>query len=195
MNAQSTCWKGGEICLTSSKDVAPDLTAAHEAWKTSNIPIDEASALKMVAALWMVTSHKNVTGEDFDLMASMYAKKVAQFPRGVVQDVFTAWTDTDDGEWFPALKKLVDLLKAQKAKHDKMGKALGAWGTPEDIERRIKIIAFDISRADMGHPPKGCDVPDYMEGLQGKALAAAMPKYKADMEKRVKALKQKHKGE
>lgn len=172
-----------------SANIAPDLSDALTAWQRSNIPMNEEEAFGMIANLWLVTKHKNVSDADYELMISTYAAKISKFPRQVVMDVFADWTDCDDGEWFPALKGLTDLLKAKKVHHDNLGKALGEWGSKEHIQKRINSLKIQLERVvNRREPPVGADVPEKYKVLRGRDLQSATPYFERFVAKRVARL-------
>ena len=169
-------------------DICPDAAPALVVWQRSMSTCDHPTALKAFSTLCAITTRRQVSAEELTIQNRIYVSKFMQYPETLVREVVHAWPDRKGGEWFPSLKELTDALKSKLKFRNALGGALKAWGTPSDIERRIKLIRFDVSRADMGHTPKGGDVPDYMRGLQGSELADAMPRYKADMDARIKQL-------
>ena len=171
-----------------ASEPVPNADHALATWQMSMRLCSPEEAKLWFTALWMETRHETLGDSDLAGKRSLYVRRLKDYPADLVKFVLEDWPTRKGGEWFPSVKELLDALKAETGRRENIGKALKEWGKPAQIAKRIRMIRFDLARADIGHTPKGGDVPDYMRGLQGKALADAMPRYRADMEDRIRKL-------
>ncbi len=180
-------FKGGALQVTGS-DPLPNVDGVLALWQRSMGAACPEIAQKAFMGLWVTTSHERLSDDALTLKNRIYTSRFREYPSDIVREIARTWCDRKGGEWFPSLKDVTDALKAKLKGRQALGDALKAWGSKEDIERRVKMIRFDLSRADMGHSVAGCDVPDFITGLQGKKLSDAMPRYREWAEARIQAL-------
>lgn len=180
-------FKGGALLVTGS-DPLPNVDGVLALWQRSMGAASPETAQKAFMGLWVTTSHERASDEELTLKNRIYTAKFREFPDDIVREVARTWSERPDGRWFPSLKDITDVLRAKLKRRHALGDALKAWGSRDDIQQRIKMIRFDLTRADLGHQVAGTDVPEFVAGLQGKSLAAVMPRYREWADKRISDL-------
>ncbi len=169
-------------------DIAPAVDGALSHWVQSMQKPEPGRVFRLLSGLWLSTSHEGLGEDDFRAKIKIYENALNGYPDDIVTDIIGNWSEQEGGQWFPALKQLLDPIRELTDKRMKLGDALKGWGKPDQIKKRVSFIRFDVRHAESGNTPKGCDVPDFITGLQGKKPSDAMPRYREWAEARIQAL-------